>query len=109
MRNGSMFGTLQRFYDQTFFEEHRVGYIFLPYQTYVIEIFTVAVIQNNDSVIYGFNVETTEDKTYFINYVRNIAQHYNDINVTPDDRLVTLSTCRNDTANSRLILVGVLR
>jgi len=109
MRNGSMFGTLREFNDRAFFDENRVGYIFLPFETYVLEIFAFAIIRNNDRVVYGRHFDTYEDREYFIDYVRRVALHYNDIEVTPDDRFITLSTCRNDAANSRMILVGVLR
>jgi len=109
MRNGSMFGTLREFHNRQFFDDNESMYVFLPYRTYAMDILAIAVIQPNDPVIYGLDIETDEDKTYFVNYVRRIAQHHRDIVVTPDDRVVTLSTCRNDAANLRMVLIGVIR
>jgi len=108
MNNGSMFGTLPYFTNQSFFEENNVGYVFLPYQTYELQIFAVAIIRPYDRIIYGQNFETTESREYFIDYVRRIALHYQDIDVTKEDRFVTLSTCRNDAANYRLVVIGVI-
>jgi len=108
MNNGSMFGTLPHFIDQSFFEENSVGYIFLPYQTYVLQIFAVAIIRPYDRVIYGHNFETAESREYFVDYIRRVALHYNNIDITEEDRFVTLSTCRNDVANYRLVVIGVI-
>lgn len=109
MRNASMFGSLRDFLGRHFFDITPVGHVFLPYRTYAIEWFAFAVIRNNDGVIYGLGIDTYEERYIFLNHVRNIAMHYRDVDVTVHDRLVTLSTCRNDAANSRMILVGVLR
>lgn len=110
MRNGSMFGSLQNFINADFFEDNAEGYIFLPNQTYVLEIFAVAVIRPDDPIIYGLNLETLQNRVDFLTHVRRVSMHYRSTGASAVyDRFVTLSTCRNDAANSRIILVGVLR
>ena len=109
MRNGSMFGGMIAFNNREFFDENTTGYIFLPYHTYIVEFFAFAIIRPDDPVIYGLNFENLQCQVNFIAYVRDNSLHYREIGVTGLDRFVTLSTCRNDAVNSRLVLVGVLR
>jgi len=110
MRNGSMFATLRDFLGRDFFIANRYAYIFLPYVTYQIEIFAVAVIRPNDRIIYGLFDETEEERQEFIDHVRSVASHVRPyMHPNPNERFVTLSTCRNDTADSRIVVVGVLR
>jgi len=109
MRNGSMFSSLQEFNNREFFDENTTGYIFLPYHTYIVEWFAFANIRPDDAVVYGLNFQGLQCQVDFLAYVRRNSQHHRDIEMSALDRFVTLSTCRNDSANSRLILMGVLR
>jgi len=108
MRNGSMFGTLQLFNSQSFFDDNRTGTIFLVGATYEIEFIAFAVIQPNDAVIYNPNITTEADKHTFLDHVRSVARYDRDVDVTADDRLITLSTCNYEFHNARMVLVGRL-
>jgi len=110
MRNGSMFGTLREFLSRDFFIANRDGFVFLPYATYEFDVFAVAIIRPDDGIIYGLQVETVEQRQEFIDHVRRVSTHIRPyMDPTPDDRFITLSTCRNDAANSRVVLIGVIR
>lgn len=109
MRNGAMFGSLVEFNNRQFFDDNTIGYIFLPYHTYVIEFFAFAIIEPDDPVFYGLWQYELQERVDFLTYVRRNSLHHRDINISGLDNFVTLSTCRNDAANSRMVLVGVLR
>ena len=108
MRNGSMFGTLQQFSEQAFFDANPVGTLFLVDKTYEIEFIAFAVIAPNDSVIYAPAITEDADRVAFLDHVRRIARHYRDINATADERIVTLSTCNYEFNDARMVLIGRL-
>ena len=109
MNNGSMFAPIGAFACADFFNQHPYGYIFLPNQSYTIQFFAFAVVGPRDPVIYQPLVDTVAKQQYFINYVQEVALHHRpEVAVDHNSRLITLSTCRNDQANSRLVLLGKL-
>ena len=108
MRNGSMFGTLQQFNSQTFFDANRSGTIFLADKTYEITFIAFAVIVPDDAVVYNPVIETDADAVAFLDHVRSVARYYRDVGVTADDRLVTLSTCNYEFDDARMVLIGRL-
>ena len=110
MNDGSMFAPLAGFSNRDFFTVNQQGHIFLPHTTYLVEWFAFAIIAPDDPVVYWPQIETLEERWYFLRYMKRIGLHVcQEVSVTPQDRVVTLSTCRNDRANSRMVLVGVLR
>ena len=108
MKNGSMFGTLQQFNSQTFFDANRTGTIFLADKTYEITFIAFAVIAPDDAVIYNPVIETDADAVAFLDHVRRIARYYRNVGATVDDRFVTLSTCNYEFDDARMVLIGRL-
>jgi len=108
MRSGSMFGTLQQFNNQAFFETNRTGTIFLAHATYEIEFMAFAVTAPNDTVIYNPTITTEADQIAFLDHVKRTARYYRDIGATAEDRMITLSTCSYEFNNARMVLIGRL-
>ena len=106
MRNGSMFGTLQNFNDQDFFDAHKEGTIFLASQTYTIEIMAFVVVNPDNEMIYNRDINTEMDKIDCIDYIKSVARYYRDIGVATNDRLVTLSTCNYEFEDARMVIIG---
>lgn len=106
MRSGSMFGTMQHFNNQNFFEANRTGTIFLSDATYEIEFIAFAVIKPNDAVIFDPEIAEDAERTEFLEHVRSTARYYREVEVTENDRIVTLSTCNYEFDNARMVLVG---
>jgi len=106
MKNGSMFGTLGKFNDEAFFRENSTGTIFTAHNTYEIEFMAWLVIASDDAVIYNFINLNDTGKSAFLDYIKNTARHYRDIDATIEDNLVMLSTCNYDFADARMVLVG---
>jgi len=104
MKNGSMFGTLVQFNDAAFFEENRVGTIFLPFETWNLEFFAFMVINPaTETEIYN-----TVPQDGYWDYVNQNARYYRDIALTDSDRIVTLSTCAYEFENARMVLLARL-
>ena len=104
MRNGSMFGTLKKFRDKDFFAANRTAVIYLPYETYTLELFAFMVIRSDDAILYDHE----PDESFFA-YLEQNARQYREIGAAADDRFVTLSTCAYEFEGARMALVGRIR
>ena len=98
MKNGSMFGTLKSFADKNFFDKNQSGTIFLPRQTMKLEFFAYMVVKSTDQQIYSTELN--------LDYVRQNARQYREIDLTGDGRFVTLSTCSYEFDNARMVLIA---
>jgi len=102
MKNGSMFGTLKAFGDESFFNENGHGTIYLPQETLTLTFFAYMVINPGiEKEIYNASLSDT-----YFDYVKQNARHYRDVELTESDRIVTLSTCAYEFDNARMVLLG---
>jgi len=101
MKNGSMFGTIKSFADAEFFDKNQHGTIFLLRQTLKLEFFAYMVVKSTDQQIY--NTELNLD------HVRQNARQYREIELSGEDRFVTLSTYSYEFDNARMILIARAR
>lgn len=95
MIDGSMFGALHSFEDQAFFDEHRTIMVYTPDRVLTYEIFAAYRVDNLDQVL-NYPSETREDRQAYIDqiYTHDVKAIFDrSIEVTPDDRIITLSTC----------------
>ena len=110
MKNGSMFASVHKFKDKTFFDENKYIYIYTPGHILTYEIFS-AYRYDSRHLLYYFNFN---DKQVFEDYLQTaknptdyIRNTRSETNVTADDKIITLSTCiTND--NYRYLVQGVL-
>ncbi len=106
MRNGSMFGKLKQFREEGKFEKSKFFWIFTPNFIYQYRIFAATVV-NKTGLTYqtGFMDDQFDE---FINYAfENSEIEAGDVEVTKEDRIVTLSTCTGDDA-TRFAVMGKL-
>ena len=108
MKNGSMFGTLQNFNSQSFFNTNTTGTIFLADKTYTITFFAYIVLQPDDPYVYNPSITTDADKTAYFAHVKSIARYYRDPGNTTDEHILTLSSCDYEFDNAREVLLGRL-
>jgi len=107
MKNGSMFGELNMFDDESFFEENKSGTIFLKNHTYKLEIFAYMVIKSDDGYIYNYHQSIThEERDKFYEYVKKNARNYRE----PGDEarkgnIITLSTCISTSESNHVRIV----
>ena len=109
MVDGSMFATLHYFEDQEFFDQHRTIMVYTPDRVLTYEIFA-AYRTDNLNILVKFPLDTPEDRQAYIDqiYTHEVKAIFDrSIEVTPDDRIITLSTCiANPTY--RYLVQGVL-
>ena len=106
MRNGSMFGKLKQFREEGKFEKSKFFWIFTPDFIYQYRIFAATVV-NKTGLTYqtGFTDEQFDE---FIDYAFEHSEiEAGDVEVTKEDRIVTLSTCTGDDS-TRFAVMGKL-
>lgn len=106
MRNGSMFGTLSDFQDEEVYNKSKYFWIFTPDFIYQYRIFSASVVNQT-----GLTYQTSfsdEDFQEFVNTAfQNSVVDNTGLQVTEDDRIVTLSTCTGDDS-TRFVVMGRL-
>lgn len=106
MDNGGMFGDVIEFTDETYFENHQTGTLYLTDRTYGISLFACMEVDAYDRLIYAPGEECSMQE--LLNYLKQTATHYRDIGVTINDQIVGLSTCVDAQTNGRVVVFGRL-
>lgn len=111
MKNGTMFAGLHKFEDSDFFAEHPYVYIYTEDEVYVYQIF--AAYEFSDiHLLYSYSTDTEAGFGSYLEdvmEVRSMNSNFNrDIEVTAQDRIVTLSTCISSKPDNRYLVQGLL-
>ena len=107
MKNGAMFGTLTNYSNQEYYDEHKEIFFFTEDKNYKIVVFA-GFTTSSESDIYKFP-KTSNTNEKLINKAIKNSTFKSDIEVTSEDRIITLSTCSYSYENARYILLGVLK
>ena len=106
MKNGSMFGTLKDLKEQATYDSNPYFWIFTPDLIYQYRIFSCSLV---GSVGDPYRVRFTTDE--FASFLNTMCEgsliDNHGLDVTSDDRIVTLSTCTGNDA-TRFIVQGRL-
>ena len=108
MDNGGMFGDVVEFVNADYFESHPTGTLFLPDATYRIEFFACLEVDAFDSMVYDPLRYDGGDLSELLNYVDENAVQSRYIGVTPQDKVIGLSTCAEAETNGRVVIFGRL-
>lgn len=106
MKDGSMFGIMDEYGQQEFYDEHPVMYLITPEKDYKVEI-CCSFLTGLESTTFEFpRTEGNPAKT-----IDDIEKYsYIETGVTPtvEDKLVSFSTCYEE-LDHRYVVIGVLR
>lgn len=112
MKDGSMFKGLHNYEDEAFLKEHPEVIIYTPKKILRYEIFA-AVVYDDRHVINTFRYELKEERQRFLDSIyeaRDMRNTYrDDITVSPEDRILTLSTCIGNESEKRFLVEAVLK
>ena len=106
MRNDSMFGSLSEYKKQKYYEAHPVMYYLTSEGVYRIELAIGAVVETGEMIYH-----TNPDQEAFAKYLAKLkskSTFRSDVELTTEDRIVTLSTCSYEFDNARYIVIGKL-
>lgn len=106
MKNDTMFGTLPKYMEQSYYEEHPVMWLLTPEENYMVELIA-GFVTPSDSDSYDILYEDSDLEKYIEEALGNSTFA---ANIKSDDieRLVTLSTCSYEYGNARYVLLGRL-
>ena len=100
-----MFGDLDKFMDETFFENHTTGKLYLPDRTLTLETTAIIMADAYDRIIYDVSERTEDEKLALISEIEKYALHTRGTPMHMEDQFIALSTCSSDYTNARLLLI----
>lgn len=107
MDNGAMFGALDDFTQEEYFEKHRPGVLVTPSGVY--DLYTFAVVRTHAYEANIYNV-TNRTAQQVLNFVKNYdgTVIFRDGVATPTSKIVAFSTCASADTNGRLVVFAVM-
>lgn len=107
MHDGSMFASLLSYQNDGYYEEHPVLYLNTPKQDYKIEVFA-GFVTPATSDAYSIGFSSDEYYQSFLDKMCAQSDFQTDVEVTSEDRIVTLSTCSYVYSDARYVVMGKL-
>ena len=107
MKNGSMFGTLDRYQEQSLYQQYPCFYIYVPGSVLEYQIIS-CYAGRNGSAGYTYSFPELENFQKFVDTVLSYSVYETGVTVTDSDHIVTLSTCVNTDRNYRYLVHGKL-
>ena len=90
MDKGLMFGSLDNWYNETFFKEHETGYLLTKDKVYKIKFIKI------------YETKATDEKVFSLD-ISNV-----DRGLDNNKKYIALTTCKVTTDASRIVLLGIL-
>ncbi len=109
MLNDTMFGSLNEYRDETYFNEHRDIIIYTETEKLTYKVFA-AVVYSDLYIPYYYNDANIEDRQSFLDSLpaKNLnSRVVDDVEVTPESNIITLSTCIGNMPNNRYLILAV--
>ena len=114
MDEGDMFGDLDKFKDEAFFEENRTGLLILPDRVYDLEIFACILVNASEDMIFEPH-EHQADIHRLLEFTKQNAMHYNKDKISElegtdgEKQLLLLSTCSSEFTDARTIVLTEMK
>lgn len=110
MANGSMFAAIRKYRHEDFFNENQYVYIYTPGHILTYHIYS-AFVYDNRHILNSFDFSEPEEYGAFLSQTLNpismSRQVREGVEVTTEDRIITLSTCTGN-SRERYLVEGVL-
>lgn len=103
MRNGSMFHNLRYYNDREFYNNHRYISLTTPYEETIWEVFA---FYNTTTTFNYIQVIFPDDASFeaLLSEMKGKSLYDTGVEVGPEDKILSLSTCANTTDDARLVL-----
>lgn len=103
MKNQTMFGTILKYKQQSYYDEHPVLYYLTPERDYKLEPIAGLVVSTEDMIY-----QTSLEAEGFSAYMKTLTEKSgfkSSVEYSPGDTVVTLSTCSYEFDTARYVLV----
>lgn len=112
MKDGSMFGTLDSYADESFYAEHKIirfDTIYEKHSYEVVAAISTSIPAKNEDVFRYYEYTSSNDEETFLDYADFIDKNKlydTGVEINPGDKLLTLSTCAYHTTDGRFVVVA---
>ena len=112
MKDGSMFGTLDSYADESFYAEHniiRFDTIYEKHSYEVVAAISTSIPAKDENVFRYYEYTSSNDEETFLDYADFIEKNKlydTGVEINPGDKLLTLSTCAYHTTDGRFVVVA---
>jgi len=107
MRSGAMFGTLENYRRQAFFDGHPVMFLYTPNRNHRIDLMYGFVVAEGQWRARAFMFEPNLPS--LLEFAATNTTFESDVSFEEGDRMVGLSTCSYDFDGARYVVLGILR
>lgn len=108
MNDGSMFASLSKWYDEEYLNEHPVMYLNTAVNgNFRIDLFA-AFTTPAESAAYKYEFSGENEVQEWLNWLADNSMIHPDIEVTPKDHIITMSTCAYSFEGARTVVCGKL-
>lgn len=112
MKDGSMFGTLDSYADESFYAEHKIirfDTIYEKHSYEVVAAISTSIPAKDEDVFRYYEYTSSNDEETFLDYADFIDKNKlydTGVEINPGDKLLTLSTCAYHTTDGRFVVVA---
>lgn len=115
MKNGTMFGSLKRYNEKSFYDEHQIIKFDTIYEEAEYQVIAVLLAQvfydekpkEGEFVYYDYiELDSKEQFAKYINQVKDRSLYDTGVNAEYGDSLITLCTCNYHVKDGRLLVVA---
>ncbi len=112
MKDGTMFGVLDKYEDKSFYEKHRQIVFDTLYEERTYEIMSVFLSNANGDAQTGFKyyqfyqADTEEEFAYFYDNIMNMSLYDTGVTAEFGDTFLTMSTCSYHEEDGRIVVVA---
>lgn len=112
MKDGSMFGTLDSYADESFYAEHKIirfDTIYEKHSYEVVAAISTSIPAKDEDVFRYYEYTSSNDEETFLDYADFIEKNKlydTGVEINPGDKLLTLSTCAYHTTDGRFVIVA---
>ena len=107
MKSGAMFASLLGYREQTYYNAYPTMLLLTPEGNYKVELFA-GYITPAASDIYRKTFSSDDAFAQYLKDVRAKSDFFSDVEVTPQDHIITLSTCTYEYDEARYVVQGKL-
>ncbi|MCD7748900.1 MAG: class B sortase [Oscillospiraceae bacterium] len=109
MKDGSMFGDLENYMEQSYYDEHPIMYYLTPTSTYRVDLIAGHIVESTLDNYPGY-FDSVEDYQTYLNQITSVSLFSTSATVSTDYQLITLSTCDYSAGynDPRFLLQGLL-
>lgn len=112
MKNSGMFGDLDLYKEQSFFDENKTGMLMLPDRSYNFEIFACLLVDGGEDAIFDPELWQT-DINGLVSFAENNSLYLREETITKleqmeNQKVLALSTCSTEFTDARTIILAVM-